>query len=321
VAARGIDVQDIARVIHADPPDDADSYTHRSGRTGRAGRKGRSSVLLSPSGLSRTAILLKRARVQFRIEPIPTADDIQRSLDDRYLAALTEADPEGFAGHDPRLWALAEKLAKGDNVTRTVARLLSRSSYAGPTAPRQVRAFAAPVERAKTRREEPGRQHAHPSPPVARSSQRNAAVPAARSSQRNAAVPAARSSQRNVAAPATRPDQRKENGSFVPFRISWGKEQGADARRLLAVACRRGGIQGTSVGIIRVARGFSIVEIATDVAEKFAEAAGRPDPRNPRVHIRRDVPPPGSPGTRQRIVKEFSATRPGHKRPASRNPR
>src|SRR5262249_16820405 len=34
VAARGIDVQDIARVIHADPPSDADTYTHRSGRTG-----------------------------------------------------------------------------------------------------------------------------------------------------------------------------------------------------------------------------------------------------------------------------------------------
>ena len=116
VAARGIDVQDIARVIHAEPPDDADSYTHRSGRTGRAGRKGRSSVLISPSALSKTAILLKRARVQFRMEPIPTADDIQRSLDNRYLASLSEADPEGFAGYEPRVWALAEKLAQSGNV-------------------------------------------------------------------------------------------------------------------------------------------------------------------------------------------------------------
>ncbi|HSQ65591.1 MAG TPA: DEAD/DEAH box helicase, partial [Polyangiaceae bacterium] len=46
VAARGIDVQDIARVIHAEPPSDADAYTHRSGRTGRAGRKGTSSILV-----------------------------------------------------------------------------------------------------------------------------------------------------------------------------------------------------------------------------------------------------------------------------------
>ena len=67
VAARGIDVQDIARVIHAEPPDDPDSYTHRSGRTGRAGRKGQSALLCSPSALSKASLLLKRARIQFRV--------------------------------------------------------------------------------------------------------------------------------------------------------------------------------------------------------------------------------------------------------------
>jgi ATP-dependent RNA helicase RhlE len=40
VAARGIDVADIAHVINFDAPDDRDSYVHRIGRTGRAGRRG-----------------------------------------------------------------------------------------------------------------------------------------------------------------------------------------------------------------------------------------------------------------------------------------
>ena len=40
VAARGLDVQDIGRVIQVDLPDNADVFTHRSGRTGRAGRRG-----------------------------------------------------------------------------------------------------------------------------------------------------------------------------------------------------------------------------------------------------------------------------------------
>jgi ATP-dependent RNA helicase RhlE len=40
VAARGIDVPDVARVINYDAPDDRDSYVHRIGRTGRAGRTG-----------------------------------------------------------------------------------------------------------------------------------------------------------------------------------------------------------------------------------------------------------------------------------------
>jgi ATP-dependent RNA helicase RhlE len=40
VAARGIDVADIARVVNYDVPEDQDTYVHRVGRTGRAGNTG-----------------------------------------------------------------------------------------------------------------------------------------------------------------------------------------------------------------------------------------------------------------------------------------
>lgn len=40
VAARGIHVDDVASVIHFDPPEDAKAYVHRSGRTARAGATG-----------------------------------------------------------------------------------------------------------------------------------------------------------------------------------------------------------------------------------------------------------------------------------------
>jgi superfamily II DNA/RNA helicase len=40
VAARGIDIDDIAHVVNFDAPGDRDSYVHRVGRTGRAGRSG-----------------------------------------------------------------------------------------------------------------------------------------------------------------------------------------------------------------------------------------------------------------------------------------
>ncbi len=40
VAARGIHVDDVACVVHFDPPADEKDYVHRSGRTGRAGAQG-----------------------------------------------------------------------------------------------------------------------------------------------------------------------------------------------------------------------------------------------------------------------------------------
>jgi ATP-dependent RNA helicase RhlE len=40
VAARGIDVADVERVVNYDAPEDREAYVHRVGRTGRAGRSG-----------------------------------------------------------------------------------------------------------------------------------------------------------------------------------------------------------------------------------------------------------------------------------------
>jgi superfamily II DNA/RNA helicase/cold shock CspA family protein len=40
VAARGVHVDDVAAVVHYDPPEDATAYVHRSGRTARAGASG-----------------------------------------------------------------------------------------------------------------------------------------------------------------------------------------------------------------------------------------------------------------------------------------
>jgi superfamily II DNA/RNA helicase len=40
IAARGIDIGELARVVNYDLPDKVDDYTHRIGRTGRAGKNG-----------------------------------------------------------------------------------------------------------------------------------------------------------------------------------------------------------------------------------------------------------------------------------------
>ena len=49
VAARGIHVDDVAGVVHFDPPEDAATYVHRSGRTARAGASGVVLSLVDPA--------------------------------------------------------------------------------------------------------------------------------------------------------------------------------------------------------------------------------------------------------------------------------
>jgi ATP-dependent RNA helicase DeaD len=56
LAARGIDVKELAYVVHYSLPESTEYYTHRSGRTGRAGNKGLSFSLITSwelSGLKR----------------------------------------------------------------------------------------------------------------------------------------------------------------------------------------------------------------------------------------------------------------------------
>ena len=48
VAARGIDVQDIAHVVKYDLPNGSDDFVHRIGRTGRAGASGVATTFIIP---------------------------------------------------------------------------------------------------------------------------------------------------------------------------------------------------------------------------------------------------------------------------------
>jgi ATP-dependent RNA helicase DeaD len=52
LAARGIDVKELAYVVHYSFPESTEYYTHRSGRTGRAGNKGLSFSLVTSRDLA-----------------------------------------------------------------------------------------------------------------------------------------------------------------------------------------------------------------------------------------------------------------------------
>lgn len=66
ISARGIDVQNLAYVVHFQLPDQMDYYTHRSGRTGRAGKKGLSLSLILPQELKRIKAIEQALKISFQ---------------------------------------------------------------------------------------------------------------------------------------------------------------------------------------------------------------------------------------------------------------
>lgn len=240
VAARGIDVQDVTRVLHAEPPTDADAYTHRSGRTGRAGKKGISSILVTERELERTSALLARAKVRWRFAPIPSAESLRDARDQRLFDSLVADFVEGDA-IDPRSLALAERLLGSPEPLRGVGRLVAMTLRRGAAEPREVSLINPPQQ--GRRREQPRREQGQ--------------------------------------------GPRAGGGGWVPFRISWGEAHGADARRLVAMMCRRGKIEGRDIGAIRIGRTSSVIEVSSGVAQEFERNTAKPDPRDPRVHVRR----------------------------------
>ncbi len=63
IAARGIHVDDVGLVIHADPPVEHKAYLHRSGRTARAGNSGRVITLMTDEQVRDVKALTKAAGV------------------------------------------------------------------------------------------------------------------------------------------------------------------------------------------------------------------------------------------------------------------
>lgn len=64
IAARGIHVDDVSLVIHADPPVEHKAYLHRSGRTARAGKAGTVITLELPEQRRDVRDLLRKAKIQ-----------------------------------------------------------------------------------------------------------------------------------------------------------------------------------------------------------------------------------------------------------------
>jgi ATP-dependent RNA helicase DeaD len=65
VAARGLDIQKIDRVINFDIPDSPQLFTHRTGRTGRMGRRGQAITFLAPDDVRKWQVIERFIQQRF----------------------------------------------------------------------------------------------------------------------------------------------------------------------------------------------------------------------------------------------------------------
>jgi len=229
VAARGLDLQNLGLVIHADLPRDPQTLLHRSGRTGRAGRKGVSALLVAPRGRRRVERLLRDARIDATWGKPPTAEEIN-ALDDARLLA----DP---ALSRPVHESEAEMIAKllDTHGAEQVAAAFLRKSREGRSAPEDLRAVddRAPAPR-KDRDDWTDREPRERRPRTER--------------------------------------KGFENAAWVSLNI--GRKKNAEARWLLPMLCKAGGLSREDIGAIRINPSSTHVELTKDAAERFFATLG-----------------------------------------------
>ena len=105
VAARGIDVHDIAHVVNYDLPNASDDFVHRIGRTGRAGAKGVATTFVMPQEKHDARKLERELKIKFewreadknlekelRNQPLDTAAQGQN---------LLQLETRAWRGNDP----------------------------------------------------------------------------------------------------------------------------------------------------------------------------------------------------------------------------
>jgi ATP-dependent RNA helicase DeaD len=280
VAARGIDVPDIATVIHAELPNDVESFVHRSGRTGRAGRKGQSLLLMPRRAERRMQQLLRAAKVEANWSEVPSPDQVHKALRKRMRRDLhtkldaAKLEPSWEGGE---LDYAAKLLA--DHDPQTLVSVLLR--MAEPALAREPMPIQAPRNAPRfDDRREPRPERA---PRGARNEGSGRGDRADRGEQR---FDRPDRGDRNE-----RPDHsdrgERSDETFVRFEINWGHRGGATPARLLAHLCRRGGVSARAIGALQIDRRNSQFEVASSAADAFASKAAVPDQRDPELKINR----------------------------------
>ncbi len=102
IAARGIHVDNVALVIHADPPMEHKAYLHRSGRTARAGAHGTVVTLMTDGQVADVRDLTRRAGIAATTTRLRPGDPLLASLAPGERTLVAPPPPAAQTATPPR---------------------------------------------------------------------------------------------------------------------------------------------------------------------------------------------------------------------------
>ena len=91
VAARGLDISDVALVVNFDLPPDPEYYVHRIGRTGRLGRSGRAITFVNPREMRELKVIERVTGAHIRRGQAPTVMEAEERETQLLAGRLLEA--------------------------------------------------------------------------------------------------------------------------------------------------------------------------------------------------------------------------------------
>jgi superfamily II DNA/RNA helicase len=131
IAARGIHVDDVALVIHADPPIEHKAYLHRSGRTARAGAEGTVITLMTDEQVRDVRDLTRKAGIAPTITKLTTGDPLLTELapgERSYVAPVVQAPSEDRPAAAPGRGNRRRRSGGGTPKTNTAKASTSKAS-------------------------------------------------------------------------------------------------------------------------------------------------------------------------------------------------
>lgn len=252
VAARGLDVDDISHVINYNFPDEAETYTHRSGRTARAGKSGISIALMNTRERRKLAEVERKAGITFNYAKVPSGHTICEKQLYAMVSKLVTVD----INHDEvgkflaPVYETLAGLSKEDLIQRFISTEFNRFLDYYKDA-KDINVSSKPKAEKKTVKKR---------------------VPPNKTQNKNKTKDKNRLFEDN----GRRKDRKTRN-----FFINVGQMDNIRKGAITRLLCHQSGISSTQIGKIEILREFSFFEIENQVADtvlksmKHAKLDGR----------------------------------------------